>query len=166
MAELWKFGKHLGARKQFGWLWRPDWKSWCWNGNKNSRYCWHVILFSASVFYIVLKCALHLIYPIGTKKVGAEVKFLLDYKDFWPINQISYADAVEKFPHLLKKFYENHLEMIDDPHATGVGFAVAETQNTVGDPMRVTCNLSLLLELFVRFFFVFIRQFLNYIFVV
>lgn len=58
--------------------------------------------------------------------------------------------AIDEWPSLVFEFLENHVHVWKDPNAaTGVTFEVNESDDIIGDPIRVACKFffSILIEI-------------------
>lgn len=79
----------------------------------------------------------------GAKMVQNQVAYLLKYRDGFADREISHEEALAKLPKLLVDFLEKNVEMASHNNQTrNVMFSLAEADKTVGDPIRVKCELS------------------------
>lgn len=104
---------------------------------KNKKM-WHEFKYIQMTCFFTFANHFLLLLLLGAKKVGDAVFYLLTYKDLWPNKEVPHAEALEKYPHVLKAFLESGIEMSPDPVV--VSFAATETTNVIGDPIRITCN--------------------------
>lgn len=80
---------------------------------------------------------------LGAKKVDGAVRYLLRYKDGFPVREITPAEAKEKWPQLLLEFLEHQVEMNVSEQSRNVSFTPIEALAPLGEPMKIDCECAI-----------------------
>lgn len=94
------------------------------------------------IFDYFNKLMFYLLLNIGAKRgSNDQLQYLLEYKDGWPNNLVSSAEALKKCPKLLLQFLEAHITMTGGQKR--VSFTpIKESDQLIGDPIRVSCKYN------------------------
>lgn len=80
-------------------------------------------------------------YYIDARRNVDHIEYLIRQVDNWPCATMPSSVAFERCPTLVLDFLERHVHyVIDNTGNSGVRFQASETNNPIGNPIRITCE--------------------------